>query len=88
MPVQHGVQAAYNSSLAEYLALNENLELAKEAYKIMHYNIAPEFKTYLEVITAETDLRSAVVDSFLGGNIKRKRLEPNDERLQFAFEFF
>ena len=58
------VQAAYNSSMAEYLALKENLELAKEVYKIIQLQYRSGVKTYLEVITAETDLRSAQINYF------------------------
>lgn len=58
------VQAAYNSSMAEYLALKENLDLAKEVYKIIQLQYRSGVKTYLEVITAETDLRSAQINYF------------------------
>lgn len=58
------VQAVYNSSLAEYLALKENLDLAKEVYKIIQLQYRSGVKTYLEVITAETDLRSAQINYF------------------------
>lgn len=58
------VQATYNSSMAEYLALKENLNLAKEVYKIIQLQYRSGVKTYLEVITAETDLRSAQINYF------------------------
>ena len=58
------VKAAYNSSMAEYLALKENLDLAKEVYKIIQLQYRSGVKTYLEVITAETDLRSAQINYF------------------------
>ena len=58
------VQAAYNSSMAEYLALKENLDLAKEVYKIIQLQYRSGVKTYLEVITAETDLRAAQINYF------------------------
>lgn len=58
------VQAVYNSSMAEYLALKENLELAKEVYKIVQLQYRNGVKAYLEVITAETDLRSAQINYF------------------------
>jgi outer membrane protein len=58
------VQAAYNSSMAQYLALKENLDLAKEVYKIIQLQYRSGVKTYLEVITAETDLRSAQINYF------------------------
>jgi outer membrane protein len=59
-----GVQAAYSSSMAEYLALKENLDLAKEVYKIVQLQYRSGVKAYLEVITAETDLRSAQINYF------------------------
>jgi len=58
------VLAGYNSSMAEYLALKENLGLATEVYKIIQLQYRSGVKTYLEVITAETDLRSAQINYF------------------------
>ena len=58
------VLAGYNASMAEYLALKENLDLAKEVYKIIQLQYRSGVKTYLEVITAETDLRSAQINYF------------------------
>ena len=57
-------QASYNSSLADYTALKENLDLAKEVYNIIQLQYRSGVKTYLEVITAETDLRSAQINYF------------------------
>ena len=57
-------QAAYNSSLADYTALKENLELAKEVYNTIQRQYRSGVKTYLEVLTAETDLRSAQINYF------------------------
>ena len=57
-------QAAYNSSLADYTALKENLDLAKEVYNVIQLQYRSGVKTYLEVITAETDLRSAQINYF------------------------
>jgi len=57
-------QAAYNSSLADYTALRENLNLAQEVYTIIERQYRSGVKTYLEVITAETDLRSAQINYF------------------------
>lgn len=58
------VLAAYNSSLAEFLAMKENVQLAREVYKIIQLQYRNGIKTYLEVITAETDLRSAEINYF------------------------
>ena len=57
-------QAAYNGSLADYTALKENLDLAKEVYNTIQRQYHSGVKTYLEVITAETDLRSAQINYF------------------------
>jgi outer membrane protein len=51
--------AAYKGYLATYLALKENLQLAKEVYDIIQLQYKTGIKTYLDVITAETDLRNS-----------------------------
>ncbi len=57
-------QASYNSSVTEYTMLKENLELAKEVYNVIQLQYRSGVKTYLEVLTAETDLRSAQINYF------------------------
>lgn len=57
-------KASYNSALAEYQALKENLDLASEVYKIIQLQYRSGVKAYLEVITAETDLRSAQINYY------------------------
>ncbi len=54
--------AAYNSNVADYKAQKENLTLAKDVYNVIQLQYRSGVKTYLEVITAETDLRSAQIN--------------------------
>ncbi len=54
--------AEYKSSLNSYNTLKENLALAREVYKTVQLQYSEGTKAYLEVITAETDLRSAQVN--------------------------
>jgi outer membrane protein len=48
----------YKSSLNNYIILKTNLELAKDVYNTIQLQYKSGIKTYLEVITAETDLRT------------------------------
>jgi outer membrane protein len=48
----------YKSNLANYNILKENLDLAKSVYNTIQLQYKSGIKTYLEVITAETDLRT------------------------------
>ena len=54
--------ANYISDLNNYLVLKENLELAKDVYETIQLQYKAGTKTYLEVISAETDLRAAQVN--------------------------
>jgi outer membrane protein len=56
--------AAYKSNLANYLAVKENVELAQEVYDVIDLQYRNGIKAYLEVITAETDLRTAQINYF------------------------
>ncbi|WP_276484922.1 TolC family protein [Paraflavitalea pollutisoli] len=56
--------AIYKSSLATYLALKENMELAREVYDVINLQYRNGVKTYLEVITAESDLRTARINYY------------------------
>lgn len=49
---------AYKGNLAEYNALKENLALAGDVYNTLRLQYTAGIKTYLDVIIAETDLRS------------------------------
>ncbi|UAY56399.1 TolC family protein [Arachidicoccus terrestris] len=54
--------AVYKSDLNTYLALKENLQLASDVYKTISLQYKAGIKIYLDVITAETDLRTAQVN--------------------------
>jgi outer membrane protein len=54
--------ANYKSSLENYLALKENVTIAKEVYDVVQLQYRSGIKTYLEVITAETDLRTSQIN--------------------------
>ncbi len=56
--------AAYKANLVTYLALKQNVELAKEVYDIVQLQYKNGVKSYLEVITAETDYRTARINYF------------------------
>lgn len=56
--------ASYKANLASYLALKENLNLAQEVYDVINLQYRSGVKTYLEVITSETDLRTARINYY------------------------
>lgn len=56
--------AVYKGNLASYLALKENMELAQEVYDVINLQYRSGVKTYLEVITAESDLRTARINYY------------------------
>jgi outer membrane protein TolC len=56
--------AGYQGSLENYLALKQNVVLAKEVYDVIQLQYRAGIKTYLEVITSETDLRTAQINYF------------------------
>ena len=56
--------AGYKANLANYIAVKENVELAKEVYDVIQLQYRAGVKTYLELITAETDLRTAQINYF------------------------
>jgi outer membrane protein len=58
------VLAAYKSNLVLYNTLKQNVELAKEVYDIIQLQYKTGVKSYLEVITAETDFRTARINYF------------------------
>lgn len=59
-----GALANYKSNYASYMATKENLGLAEEVYNIIQLQYKSGVKTYLEVITSETDLRSAQINYY------------------------
>ena len=54
--------ADYKSNLNTYYVLKDNLELAREVYHTIQLQYKAGTKTYLEVITAESDLRATQVN--------------------------
>ncbi len=54
----------YKGSLANYRASKANVELAQEVYDVIQLQYSAGVKTYLEVITSETDLRTAQINYF------------------------
>ena len=54
--------AMYRSNLQNYLALKENVLLATEVYDVIQLQYRSGIKTYLEVITSETDLRTSEIN--------------------------
>ncbi len=59
-----GALAAYKSNLANYNALKENVALAQEVYDVINLQYRNGIKTYIEVITAETDLRTSQINYY------------------------
>lgn len=56
--------AQYKAGMANYLALKENMALAAEVYRVIELQYRSGIKTYLELITAQTDLRTAQINYF------------------------
>ncbi len=56
--------ALYKSNMANYQALKENVSLAKEVYDVIQLQYSAGIKTYLEVVSAETDLRTAEINYY------------------------
>lgn len=56
--------AAYNSSLAGYSAQKENVTLADDVYRVIQLQYRSGIKTYLEVLIAESDLRTAQINYY------------------------
>ncbi len=54
--------ASYKGNLATRNALKENLLLAEDVYNTLRLQYASGIKTYLDVIIAETDLRTAQIN--------------------------
>jgi len=56
--------AAYKGNLYNYQSLRENMSLASEVYDVIRLQYRSGVKTYLDVITAETDLRTAEINYY------------------------
>jgi len=56
--------ATYKSNLYNYYSLKENLSLATEVYDVIQMQYRSGVKAYLDVITAESDLRTAQINYY------------------------
>ncbi|RYY95355.1 MAG: TolC family protein, partial [Chitinophagaceae bacterium] len=56
--------AAYQGQLANYRALRENVQLARDVFEVLQLQYRAGIKTYFEVISAETDLHTAQINYF------------------------
>lgn len=56
--------SSYKSNLYNYLSLKENLSLASEVYDVIQLQYRSGVKAYLDVITAESDLRTAQINYY------------------------
>jgi outer membrane protein len=56
--------ATYKGDLANYLALKDNVTLAQEVYNVIGLQYKDGIKTYLDVIIAESDLRTSELNYF------------------------
>lgn len=56
--------AGYKANYANYQAQKENMALAQEVYDVINLQYRSGIKTYLEVISAETDLRTSRINYF------------------------
>ncbi len=56
--------ANYKSDYNEWLTLQNNVEVAEEVYNIIKLQYDEGIKTYLELVVAETDLRSAQLNYY------------------------
>jgi outer membrane protein len=54
----------YKGSLANLISQKENVELAREVYDVIQLQYKSGIKTYLEVVTSETDLRLARINYY------------------------
>ncbi|MBX5438432.1 MAG: TolC family protein [Thermoflavifilum sp.] len=66
LALQHQIRTEYEQALANYKSnlytwqtLKENLAMARDVYETLSLQYQAGVKTYLDVITAETDLRTA-----------------------------
>ncbi|CAG5072023.1 Outer membrane protein OprM [Dyadobacter sp. CECT 9623] len=69
--LQNNVNSEYAAALANYkgyltnlLAQKENVDLAREVYDVIQLQYKSGIKTYLEVVTSETDLRLARINYY------------------------
>jgi outer membrane protein TolC len=60
----NGAMAGYKANYSNFLAVKENVSLAQEVYNVIQLQYRSGVKTYLDVITAETDLRTSQINYF------------------------
>jgi outer membrane protein TolC len=56
--------ARYKAALNNYLSVKENVVLAREVYDVIQLQYRSGVKTYLEVVAADTDLRTAEINYY------------------------
>ncbi|HEY8930723.1 MAG TPA: TolC family protein [Mucilaginibacter sp.] len=56
--------AGYKSSYTSYQLIRQNVDLAKDVYKIVSLQYREGIKTYLDVIVAQSDLRTAELNYY------------------------
>jgi outer membrane protein len=56
--------ASYKGNLANYISLKDNVQLANEVYNTLQLQYNSGIKTYLDVIIAESDLRTAELNFY------------------------
>ena len=56
--------ASYKGNLANYIALKDNVQLANEVYNTLRLQYTSGIKTYLDVIIAESDLRTTELNFY------------------------
>jgi outer membrane protein TolC len=59
-----GALASYKGNLANYIALKENVQLATDVYNVIRLQYQQGIKTYLDVIIAESDLRTSQINLY------------------------
>ncbi|MFY0254907.1 TolC family protein [Chitinophaga sp. 30R24] len=56
--------STYKSNYNDYLTLKDNVQMAKDVYDMLQLQYKEGIKTYLDVLIAETDLRSAQLNFY------------------------
>jgi outer membrane protein TolC len=56
--------AGYKSNYSNWIILKENVELAKDVYKVVDLQYREGIKTYLDVIVSQADLRTAELNYY------------------------
>ena len=56
--------AGYKSNYANWMSLKQNVDLAKDVYKIVSFQYKEGVKVYLDVLVAQSDLRTAELNYY------------------------